>query len=155
MRTAPLSVAGLAGPVVLESFFFAGQYTVTVGGRTATRIGRGRYALPTAGGATVEARVRRAFFDIWPSLEINGVRHPTGPPTPVELRVLAWLPLLLVCCGGPVGGLIGALAVPVNLAVARLVAPTRGKLLMMIGVSAAAVMVMFAVLEGLDRAFGQ
>jgi hypothetical protein len=49
---------------------------------------------------------------------------------------------------------IGALAVPVNLAVARLVAPTRGKLLMMMGVFAAAVMVLFAILGGLDLAFG-
>lgn len=134
MRTEPLVVGGLAGPVVLESGFFAGNYTVTVAGQQAARIGRGRYALPTAAGGSVPAVIRGGFLDTYPTLEINGVKHRTGPAAPLALRILALLPLALIGVGGMVGGLIGALGMMANMAVGRLQIHAALRALLMIGV---------------------
>src|SRR5215510_9151918 len=152
MRTKPLTVTGLAGPVVLESAFFANRYSITVGGQPATRIGRGRYVLPTVGGGMVEARVRGGFFDAWPSLEINGVAHRTGPSTPVALRALAWVPVVLLFAGGALGGVIGMLAVAVNMAIARLAWSAAGRALVMIAILAIAVMMWIVAATGLNLA---
>jgi hypothetical protein len=147
VRTKPLEIQGLAGPVILESGFFANKYAVTVGGRPATRTGRGRYALPAAGGGAVEATVRGGFLDAYPTLEINGVKHRTGPPVPMTLRVLAWVPIVLVGFGGLLGGLIGALGVMVNMAIARVPISAVLKALLMLGVLVVAV-VAWAVVAG-------
>jgi len=63
--------------------------------------------------------VRGGFLDAFPTLEINGVKHRTGPPTPLALRILAVVPIALVAVGGPFGALIGVVGVAVNMAVAR------------------------------------
>jgi hypothetical protein len=93
VRTEPLTITGLAGPVVLETNFLTGKHSITVRGHPAPRAGR-RFTLPTAGGGTVEA-VRDQFLDAYPNLEIHGVKHRTGPPTPMVLRILALVPILL------------------------------------------------------------
>jgi hypothetical protein len=139
MRTEPLVIGGLAGPVVLESSFLASRYTVTVGGQQANRTGRGRYELPAAAGGTVQAMIRGGFLDIYPTLEINGIKHRTGPAAPLVLRVLALVPLVLIGLGGAVGGLIGVLGVMVNMAVGRLQIHAVLRALLMIGVLGAAV----------------
>jgi len=149
VRSEPLAIRGLAGPVVVEANNFTGRYTVTVGGRPAPRIGRARYALPAAGGGTVKAVVRGGFFDPYPSLEINGLKHRTGPPVPMPLRILALVPIVLVGFGA-LGGLIGAFGVIANLAVARLPQSPLVKALLMLGVLALAV-VTFAVLASAIR----
>jgi hypothetical protein len=151
MRTEPLTINGLAGPVVLESGFWANRYTITVGGRPALRTGRGRYSLPTANGGMVPAQLRGGFLDAYPSLEINGVKHRTGPPTPVMLRVLALVPLVLVS-GGMVGGLIGALGLMLNMAVARLSVSAVLKALMMLGILVVAVVTWSVAATGIKLA---
>src|SRR5260370_19852895 len=96
MRTEPLNIDGLAGPVEVHVNALFGSPTVTVGGHEASRVGRATYALPVAGGGTTDAMLRGGFIDTYPSLEINGVKHRTGPQAPVPVRILILLPLLLV-----------------------------------------------------------
>ena len=141
MRTEPLSITGLDGPVVVESSLLGNKPTLTVGGHPAARTGRGRYALPAAGGGTVEATVRGGFLDAFPTLEINGVKHRTGPPTPLALRILAVVPIALVAVGGLFGALIGVVGVAVNMAVARQNSSTVVKALLMVGVLVVALVV--------------
>jgi hypothetical protein len=100
--------------------------------------------LPAATGRAIDATVRSAFADPYPTLEVNGVQHRTGPTVPVVLRVLAPLPILLVAIGGLLGGLIGALAFGANLAVARTRTPSFVKALIMIGVGVVAYLVWLA-----------
>jgi hypothetical protein len=69
------------------------------------------------------------------------VKHLTGPPTPLALRVLSLIPFALVILGGAVGGLVAALGVLVNLAVVRQPLSTVVKALVMVGVLVAAVVV--------------
>jgi hypothetical protein len=139
VRTQPVMINGLAGPVVLEAGWLSGRYRITVGAHPAARTGRNRYALPTAGGGTAEATLRGGFFDPYPSLVIGGVAHRTGPQTPLSLRVLSLLPLALIGVGGLLGGLIAGLALVANFAVLR--SPARSfavKALSVLGVTAAA-----------------
>ncbi len=134
VRTQPLAIDGLAGPVVLAAGALSSRYSVTVGGVEAKRTGRFRYALPTAAGGTVEATVRNRFADTYPTVEINGVKHLTGPPLPLALRILALIPFALIGFGGALGGLVGGLGVVANLAIARQSIATGVKALSMVGV---------------------
>jgi hypothetical protein len=152
MRTEPLAIQGLAGPVVLTSGFLSNKYSVTVGGLPATHIGRGRYSLPAAGGGTVEATVRSGFADPYPTLEINGVKHRSGPPVPLALRVLALVPIALIGFGGLLGGLIGGLGVMANLAVASQPRSAVVKALLMLGVLVVAVVVWIVVAAAIGLA---
>ncbi len=112
--------------------------------------------MPAAGGGAVEATVRSAFADPYPTVEVNGVRHRTGPSVPAVLRVMTLLPILLmVAVGGALGGLIGALGFVVNVgAVTRIQTPTAVKALIMVGVSAVAIVLWFAVAVVVTAAFG-
>lgn len=143
MRTEPVNIAGLAGPVVVTVNAVTGRHSVTVGGRPATGTGRGSYTLPTTDGRTVAAKVRSSLLDPYPTLEIAGVKYRTGPSVPVVLRVLALLPLVLVL-GGLIGGAIGALGVAANLGIARWSQSNAVKSVLMIVVLVVAVMT-FAV----------
>lgn len=111
----------------------------------APRTGGRRYALSAAAGGAVEATVRTAFADPYPTVEINGVPHRTGPAIPILLRALVLLPILLVAVGGALGGLIGALGVGANLAVARTRIPPAAKAAAMLGVAVVATVVWLAV----------
>jgi hypothetical protein len=155
VRTEPLMIAGLAGPVVVESPFWANRFLITVGGQPATRTGRGRYSLPGAGGGVREAIVRGGFLDMYPTLEINGVRHRTGPVTPLPLRALALLPIALLLLGGVLGGIIGALGVAVNRTVARLPVHAVVKALLMVCVLAVAAVVWVSVAAAITAAAGR
>ena len=134
MQTEPLTIPGPAGPVVVQNSFFSSRYTITAGGRPATRISRGRYAVAAAGSGTVEATVSGGFFDAYPTLTVNGVKHRTGPPVPAVLRILAVAPFLLVFLGGLLGGLIGGIGWAVNMAVLRLALPTAVKALLVVAI---------------------
>jgi hypothetical protein len=144
--TDPISIAGVAGPVVVDTSPFLGLRAVRVGGLPAQRIGRGTYALPSLSGGAIHARVRASFADPYPTVEVNGVRHRTGPVVPLALRVLALLPIALVAIGGLLGGVVGALASVANVAVARTPIPAIVKALIMlvVGVVAFVVLVLLA-----------
>src|SRR4051794_36151972 len=55
MRTEPMVVEGLAGPVVLDVNAFTGKHSVTVGVQQVRGTRRGNYTLPTLDGRTVPA----------------------------------------------------------------------------------------------------
>lgn len=131
MRTAPMSIDGLAGPVVLNVNAFTGKHSVTVDGHPVMGTRRGNYTLPTADGRTVPATLRSSLLDPYPTIEIAGVKHRTGPSVPVAVRVLALLPLVLLL-GGLIGGAIGGLGAAINLGVARGSQSTAVKSLLMI-----------------------
>ena len=77
------------------------------------------YLLPAAGGSVVKAYPKPSFPDMIPQLEINGIKHRTVPKLPVAEYVVACLPLVLVAVGGGLGGLLGVLAMFLNLRVFR------------------------------------
>src|SRR5262245_38075039 len=145
VRTEPLMIAGLAGPVVVESSFLSDRYTITAGGFPAARVGRKRYALPTAGWGPVDATVTGGFFAAYPTLTINGVKHRTGPPVPVVLRFVAVVPFALVFLGGLVGGLFGGIGWAVNMAILRLGLPWAAKAVLMLAVLVATFLTWVAV----------
>jgi hypothetical protein len=144
MKTDPIAINGVAGAVVVTTPVFFGHPTLTVEGQPAPRIRRRQYQLPATYGGTIDATVRTAFTDPYPSVVVNGVQHRTGPKVPVILRVLALLPFVLIV-GGVIGGLFGALGFITNLAVARTQLPSVAKAPLMIGTAVAAFLVWFAV----------
>jgi hypothetical protein len=152
VNTEPISIDGVAGPIVVTTNAFWGRSAVTVGGVPTPRTGKRQYALPAAAGGAVEATVRSAFADPYPTVEVNGVQHRTGPSIPVVLRVLVPLPILLVAVGGALGGLIGALGLVANLAVARTRTPPVVKALIMVGVSVVAYLLWLAIAVALRGA---
>lgn len=100
VNTEPISIDGVAGPIVVTPRALWGQPTVSVGGVTVSRSGRRQYTLPAVDGGAVKATVRTTFTDPYPTAEVNGVQHRTGPSLPVILRVLTPLPILLITIGG-------------------------------------------------------
>jgi hypothetical protein len=146
VNTQPLGIDGVVGPVVVTTNSFWGHPTVTVGGQPTQRIGKRQYTLPAVGGGAVEATVRTAFADPYPTLEINGVRHRTGPKVSRGLQALAMLPLIaLAAVGGLLGGLLGGLGMVVNLAVIRTRLPGVAKAFVMLGVGVAALTVQLVI----------
>lgn len=117
MQTEPIVVNGAIAPVSIGTNWFTGRATVTVGDRQLTRGPRNTFALPLAGGGTASGRVRVAFWDPFPTIEVNGQRIRTGPPVPRALRVLMAAPIVLLV-GGLTGGLIAAFAILGNSRVA-------------------------------------
>lgn len=110
-----------------------GRAVITVFGQPAPRTGR-QFALPATAGGTVQATLKSGFADAYPTIEINGIAHRTGPTPPAALRVLAMVPILLVAVGGLIGGLIGVVGVLANLSIARTQMSAAGKAFAMIGV---------------------
>ncbi|WP_430502721.1 hypothetical protein ACQRWP_14330 [Micromonospora trifolii] len=151
MNTEPLQVAGVAGPIVIATKALFGHPAVTVGGVPAPRTGK-RYALPAVDGGVVQATVRNVLADPYPTVEVNGVKHRTGPSTPIFLRILAMLPILLLTVGGLLGALVGALGVWANLTVARTRMTTAVKALAMVGIGLGTVIVWLAVAVALNVA---
>jgi hypothetical protein len=145
VRTEPLSIPGLASPVVVESSFLTSRYTITAAGQPAMRIGRKTYAVPASGPGTVETTISGGFFDAYPTLEVNGVKHRTGPQVPMILRILAPVPILLLTVGGALGGLIGALGWMLNIAVLRTALASAVKALLMLVILAAAAVAWYVV----------
>ncbi len=155
MKTEPISIDGVAGPIVVTTNALWGQPAVTVGGRQAPRVGRRQYTLPAPRGGTVDAFVRMGFADPYPSVEVNGVRFRTGPKISVGLRILTLLPILLVAIGGLLGGLVGALGFLANLAVARTRIPSAVKALAMIATAVIAFVLWLAIAVAIRGATGQ
>lgn len=145
MRTQPVTIEGLAGPVVVDVNTLTGRQSLMVGGQSIPGTRRGDYTLPTADGRAVPAKVRTSLVDPYPTIEIAGVKHRTGPALPVALRLLALLPFLLVFVGGAIGGALGAVGVVVNLSLARISQSTAVKALLMVGVLVATAMAYLVV----------
>jgi hypothetical protein len=145
VQTEPIRIDGIAGPIVVTRNAFLGRTAVTVDGVPAPKTGKRLYALPARAGGVVEAYVPRTFVDPYPTLEIDGVPHRTGPTVPVVLRVLTGLPIVLVAVGGALGGLLAALGIVANLAVARTRLPPVVKALVMVGVGVVAYVVWYAI----------
>lgn len=141
VRTQPVSIPGLAGPVVVSAGFFSLRYTVSVNGVDVRRTGRATYQLPAADGTMVEGKLRSGFFEPFPALQIHGVTYRTGPAVPLAVRILAVIPFLLFTVGGVLGAVLGAAGVVGNLAIARQSIPTAVKALSMVGVLIAVVVV--------------
>lgn len=140
MRSGPVTIPDVAGQVMVDSSFWTGKQVVTVDGVPMPSGGRKRFTLPTADGSTVEARVSGSVVNPFPTVEIAGVKHPTGPALPVLLKVLIVLPLVLVI-GGLLGGLIGALGMLANSRIAVWNNSAPVKAFAMIGVLLAAAIV--------------
>jgi hypothetical protein len=112
-----------------------GRYAVLVGDRVAPTTNHRDYQLPTADGGTVQAVLHRpGFLDPFPTLEVNGARHRTGPKRPVALMVLAIVPMALAGLGGALGALIGAFGMFGNFGIARSRLSTAAAALCMVGV---------------------
>jgi hypothetical protein len=103
---------------MVEMNTFTGRGTISVGG-IPEHGRRGIFELPAEGGGRVRAKLRASLLDPYPTIEVDGVKHRTGPESPIILRLLGLLPFGLVFVGGLIGGLIGGVGVCVNLAVAR------------------------------------
>jgi len=151
VRFHPVAIDGIAGPVGMDVHWFTGRHSVTVGGQPAAKTSRRSYQLPTTDGRTVEATVRSSFFDVYPALAIGGVKHRLGPPTPVVLRVLMLLPVVLVA-GGAIGIFLGLVAILANAAVLRQQVSTSVKIALMLGILGAAALVWFILAVALNTA---
>jgi hypothetical protein len=110
MRNGPITIPDVAGPVTVDSHFWSGKQSVMVGDQRAAvtwRSGKRTFALPTADGGTAVARVSRSIIiNPFPTVEVGGVKHPTGPEIPIAVRILMVAPILLAV---PFGGLVGVL----------------------------------------------
>jgi len=133
MRTGPITIDGIAGPILVDSNFWNGKQVVTVGGVQIKSSGRKWFSLPTADGAAVEARVTSSLISPFPTIDVAGVKHAMGPALPTVLKVLILLPVVLLV-GGLLGGLIGALAVVANARISVWTTSTAVKAFAMIGV---------------------
>lgn len=152
MYTEPVTIEGVAGPVVVNSNAMTGKNTLTVGGAPVPGGRRGRFELPAVGGGTVPAKVRTNLMDPYPTIEVAGVKHRTGPASPLVLKILGLLPFGLIA-GGLVGALLGFAAVTTNLAVTRTDQPTVVKAVLMIVVLMAAIGAYLIVVGGLSALF--
>ncbi|MFG3687000.1 hypothetical protein [Micromonospora sp. NPDC047740] len=112
---------------------------------------RNVFELPAVGGGTVRAKLRSNLLDPYPVIDIDGVKHRTGPKTPVVLRVLILLPFLLVIKGGLIGGLFGGVGFAVNHSIARSDRSTGAKAALMI-LAALGVCLAYLVLASIVQA---
>lgn len=157
MRTEPIHIDGLAGPVVVTAPTFRAA-SITVGEQTATRSRGNKYLLPAADGNLVDAKLSSGMLDPYPSIEIGGVKHRTGPRVPALLQVLTALPFvvfILALHGGLIGGLIAGITVVTDLKIARGSRSTPVKALLMLcvlGAGATALVIIAALLQGADPA---
>jgi hypothetical protein len=117
MQTEPIVIDRVNGPVAVEVKAL-GSPRVLVGGIAETGR-RNVFELPAVGGGTVRAKVKSNLLDPYPVIEIDGVKHRTGPETPAVLRILIFLPFLLVLAGGLIGGLFGGVGFAINHSIAR------------------------------------
>ena len=146
MSNQPIIVPGIVSPVRVIWNVWTGKQTVLVGDQLAASTGKRTYALPTADGGTVEGTVSRStLFNPFPTLEVGGVKHSTGPEVPVALRILMVAPILLLALGGLVGALAAAGAIVVNFTIARSTHPTAIKAVLMALTLAAAIAIWAAV----------
>ncbi|MEV0431379.1 hypothetical protein [Micromonospora sp. NPDC050495] len=147
MRTEPIDIDGLAGPLVVTTPTF-GAASITVGAHSATRTRGNKYVLRAADGTLVEAKLSSGFLDPYPSIEIRGVKHRTGPRVPALLQMMTALPFvvfILTLHGGLIGGLVAGAAMVANLKIARGSRSTAVRALLMLCVLGASTIVWVAI----------
>ncbi|MET7808863.1 hypothetical protein [Micromonospora chersina] len=138
MHTEPIVIDRVAGPVVVDVSVW--KNTVLVAG-IPQQGRRGVVQLPAVGGGWLRAKLKQAnLFDPYPVIEVDGVKHRTGPETPYPLRLLGLLPFLLIIGGALLGGLIALPCIAANRAIARSDRSTAAKAFLMILVLAAGVL---------------
>ncbi|SCF12142.1 hypothetical protein GA0074696_2856 [Micromonospora purpureochromogenes] len=148
MRTEPLKIPTLAGPVVLDiKNDLTGRHGVTVGSTEVIGSRRGHYNLPTTDGGSVAARIRTGVFDPYPTITIADEKYRTGPAIPFTLQLLMVLPFGLIALGSLIGGAIACPALLVNRVIVRTDMPTALKALLMLAVTAVAVMLWAVVVR--------
>jgi hypothetical protein len=153
VQIGPVTIPGVAGLVAVDLKFFSNKHVVTVGGRPLARVGRATYELPTSNGRIAVAKLRTNALDPYPVIEIDGVKHRTGPAVPIALRVLALLPALLLV-GGALGGAFAAAGVIGNMAIARTMRPAAIKAALMVAVLVAAAVAWLVLATALNVAIG-
>lgn len=88
------------------------------------------------------------LLEPYPSITVGGVKHLTGPSSPLVLKILGLLPFLTfgLTKGGAITGVIAILGVFTNLAVARTPYPTAAKagLMVLVLVATAGVVLIVA-----------
>jgi hypothetical protein len=139
MRTEPVNIDGLAGPLVVELTPITGRHSIMVDGEPTSGKPSGEYLLPLANGGLIEARLRRGVLDPYPRIEIDGVAHRTGPSVPMPLRALALLPLALIVVHGLVGAVLGVAGLAANLAIMRTAWSVPVRAALMVAVFAVAI----------------
>jgi len=141
MRSGPITIPDVAGPVLVDTNFWTGKQSVTVADVPVPSSGRRRFLLPTVDGSAAEAKVTSTLFAPYPTIDINGVKHLTGPALPTLLKILLILPIGLAGIGAVPGALIGAVGIVANSTIARGSASTTVKALYMLGVLVGAIVV--------------
>jgi hypothetical protein len=159
-----MMIDGLAGPMVLTSNAFTGSTSMTVAGMAAHKHGRREFSVPTAEGGMAAAAVYTRILDPYPTIVIDGVEHRTGPALPLALRLLSWLPFVILPAAAvnftlPLGKIlpyvIAGACIAVNFAVLRGSQTTAVKALLMVlvpvgGIAALLLVAIVLVALGLD-----
>lgn len=149
MADYPVAVPSIAGSVsITEPSLWHGA-KLLVDGAPAEKIRLGRYRLKKLDGSAAEAQLRANFGQYLPTLIVEGVSYDVGPKLSKALLALAFLPFCLVFVGGALGGLCGAIGWGFNNQLARTSMPTTVKVVVMLAVTAVAVVAFF----GLAAAF--
>ena len=154
METQPIAIDGVAGPIVVTTDRFGGRAEVTVNGRPAPLHGDRHHQLPATTGGTVDAVVRAGIIDPYPTVEVNGVRHRTGPAVSRSAKALAALPVVPAVLGGLAGGLVGVAGFLANGALLRSRLSPSVKMLAVAGVDAVVVVAVVAIVLAVRGATG-
>lgn len=120
MTTTSLTIPGVAGTITVEQSPWSGYRILVDGVRIKPRgFPRNRLTLPGVDGP-VEARVKGGALRVHPIIVIDGVEHPTGPPTPRVLQVLVAAPVVgIILIQGVIGFLLAFGGVYLNQAIVR------------------------------------
>lgn len=100
---------------------------------------RGTYLLQKTDGTQATAKLATSYSRVVPTLDLDGVKHEMGPKVPTGFIVLSLLPLGLLAVGGALGGACGAGAWMLNQSVIRSSMSNLGKITVMLGLTAAAI----------------
>jgi hypothetical protein len=138
-------IPGTTEPEIVIRRSALGSLSVLVDGKPAKRRHRRTlsYDVPLPDGTVTELRLTGQ----WTGLKavVDGVESPLEPRVPIFAVVLTFLPLALVLLGGVVGALLGVGAAAINARVARLAAAWPLRIAVMLGVTAAALGLMFGI----------
>ncbi len=137
----------LAASVTVKGGPWSAPYLEVNGQRAPKGSARGTFALPTHHGDTINARIKPAVTRTVPTVVVGDREHVLGETIPWWLLVIAFIPAVLVGVGGMLGGALGGAAAAANFAVARTTKPVGEKVVTMIGISAAAIGLWFAIAQ--------
>lgn len=131
MTISTLAIPGVAGTITVEQAFLSGFRFFVDGVRVKPHgFPRSRLTLPGVDGP-VEAKVKGGLVRAHPILVIDGVEHPTGPPTPRSLQILAIAPIVgFVLIQGLLGILLAFGGIFVNQGIVRSERPHGTKILL-------------------------